>query len=248
MILHCQIVIVRGFVSALQVNGFVRQKKNFKRERDKGRYMHLYRPVGLKELELIYDSGMREFPPRLPEQPIFYPVVNFEYASKNARDWNAKERSFVGYVTEFNVNDSYINGYETHTVGGNDLVEYWIPADDLHNFNRNVHGLIKVTEAYFGKDYTGYIPENFLLKNRNSYEQFLILSEMLKNNGMDFVIELGTNKKSIYLNFPFWYKSDFAQSSIETNQKIRILKSIIKIWRDNISPLKLPFENQVVSA
>ncbi len=36
----------------------------------------LYRPVGPKGLEFIVASGYREFPPRLPEQPIFYPVLN----------------------------------------------------------------------------------------------------------------------------------------------------------------------------
>jgi len=36
----------------------------------------LYRPVGLNELASIWDSGCREFPPRLPEQPIFYPVTS----------------------------------------------------------------------------------------------------------------------------------------------------------------------------
>ena len=40
----------------------------------------MYRPVGPKELELIAAAGYREFPPRLPEQPIFYPVLNEEYA------------------------------------------------------------------------------------------------------------------------------------------------------------------------
>ena len=34
----------------------------------------LYRPIGPKELELIAARGYREFLPRLPEQPIFYPV------------------------------------------------------------------------------------------------------------------------------------------------------------------------------
>jgi len=34
----------------------------------------LFRPVGLHELALIWDKGMREYPPRLPHQPIFYPV------------------------------------------------------------------------------------------------------------------------------------------------------------------------------
>jgi len=40
----------------------------------------LYRPGGPKELALIEASGWKEFPPRLPEQPIFYPVINEEYA------------------------------------------------------------------------------------------------------------------------------------------------------------------------
>jgi hypothetical protein len=59
----------------------------------------LFRPVGLHELALIWDSGMRQFPPRLPQQPIFYPVANTEYATQIARDWNTKDSSFTGYVT-----------------------------------------------------------------------------------------------------------------------------------------------------
>ena len=35
----------------------------------------LYRPVGQAELDLIAATGYRPFPPRLPEQPIFYPVA-----------------------------------------------------------------------------------------------------------------------------------------------------------------------------
>ena len=42
----------------------------------------LYRPVGPKELELIAASGYQRFPPRLPDQPIFYPVINEDYAAK----------------------------------------------------------------------------------------------------------------------------------------------------------------------
>lgn len=70
--------------------------------------MILYHPVGLEELRLIYESGLREFPPRLPEQPIFYPVLNLEYAQQIARDWNTKSRHFAGYVTRFEVEDAYI--------------------------------------------------------------------------------------------------------------------------------------------
>ena len=36
----------------------------------------LFRPVGEKELALIRQLDDRAFPPRLPEQPIFYPVAN----------------------------------------------------------------------------------------------------------------------------------------------------------------------------
>jgi hypothetical protein len=48
--------------------------------------MPLYRPVGLEELRLIYETDMRAFPPRLPVQPIFYPVTNEEYAKQIAKD------------------------------------------------------------------------------------------------------------------------------------------------------------------
>ncbi|MDJ0699325.1 MAG: hypothetical protein QNJ07_05670 [Woeseiaceae bacterium] len=43
----------------------------------------LYRPVGPAELDLIRDSGWQEFPPRLPEQPIFYPVLNLDEFNSN---------------------------------------------------------------------------------------------------------------------------------------------------------------------
>jgi hypothetical protein len=51
----------------------------------------LYRPVGQKELELIAASDYKAFPPRLPDQPIFYPVIALEYAEQIARDWNTRD-------------------------------------------------------------------------------------------------------------------------------------------------------------
>ena len=48
----------------------------------------LWRPTDPKELALVEASGWREWPPRLPGQPIFYPVLNEEYAAKIARDWS----------------------------------------------------------------------------------------------------------------------------------------------------------------
>jgi len=55
-----------------------------------------------KELELIQASGWSEFPPRLPDQPIFYPVTNEDYAVQIARDWNVKA-SGAGFVMKFAV-------------------------------------------------------------------------------------------------------------------------------------------------
>jgi hypothetical protein len=109
----------------------------------------LFRPVGLKELELIAESGYTEFPPRLPEQPIFYPVLNEEYARQIARDWNTKySESKRGYVTQFHVRADYIQRYEVMTVGGSEHQEYWIPAEELGEFNRNIIGQIEVIAEF----------------------------------------------------------------------------------------------------
>ena len=109
----------------------------------------LFRPVGSKELDLIRRSGFREFPPRLPEQPIFYPVLNEEYAAQIARDWNARHNEDRrGYVMRFGVREDFLSRYEVQTVGGSVHQEYWIPAEDLAEFNRNIVGLIEVTAEF----------------------------------------------------------------------------------------------------
>ena len=107
----------------------------------------LFRPVGPRELELIRASDFTEFPPRLPEQPIFYPVLSEEYATQIARDWNAKH-SKIGYVTRFYVRTEYLKQYEIQTVGGSVHQEYWIPAEDLAQFNQNIVGRIEVLAEY----------------------------------------------------------------------------------------------------
>ena len=109
----------------------------------------LYRPVGPKELKLIADSGYRAFPRRLPEQPIFYPVLNEEYAAQIARDWNAKDpRKKVGYVTKFFVRRNFLARYEIKTVGSRIHQEYWIPAGDVEEFNANIVGPIEVIAEF----------------------------------------------------------------------------------------------------
>ena len=107
----------------------------------------LYRPVGPAELELIRASGWREFPPRLPGQPIFYPVTNRPYAVQIARDWNVKA-SGSGFVTKFAVAAKYLSRFPVQTVGGSEHTEYWVPAEELAEFNLNIIGLIEVVDSF----------------------------------------------------------------------------------------------------
>ncbi|HWW01518.1 MAG TPA: hypothetical protein VNZ64_17605 [Candidatus Acidoferrum sp.] len=107
----------------------------------------LYRPVGPKELAFIVASGFREFPPRLPEQPIFYPVLNEEYARQIAREWNVPA-SGSGYVTRFAVRKEFLARYREQQVGASIHREVWIPAEELVQMNRNIVGLIEVIAEY----------------------------------------------------------------------------------------------------
>src|SRR6266511_3899049 len=107
----------------------------------------LYRPVGPEELELIRRGGWRRFPPRLPEQPIFYPVLQEEYAVRIARDWNVKS-SGGGFVTRFAIEREYLSTFDVHPAGGGEFTEYWIPADQLGVFNDHIRGGIEVIAEF----------------------------------------------------------------------------------------------------
>jgi hypothetical protein len=112
----------------------------------------LFRPVGVRELELIRMSGMREFPPRLPAQPIFYPVLNEEYAVEIARDWNTRDAAsgYAGFVTRFAVHASFLAEFEVQTVGASRHQEYWIPAERLTELNRSIVGAIEIVAEFRG--------------------------------------------------------------------------------------------------
>jgi hypothetical protein len=109
-----------------------------------------YRPVGRRELELIRASGFRAFPPRLASQPFFYPVLTEQYAVQIAQDWNTKDEasSYEGYVLRFDVRAELLSRYETHVVADSHHREYWIPAADLGEFNRNIAGPIEVIREF----------------------------------------------------------------------------------------------------
>ena len=110
----------------------------------------LFRPVGQKELDLIRESGYTAFPPRLPHQPIFYPVLNEAYATQIARDWNTKDAAsgYVGYVTRFEVQSRFLDRYTVQIAGNSQHQEYWIPAEDLAKFNQHIVGTIEVISEF----------------------------------------------------------------------------------------------------
>jgi hypothetical protein len=119
--------------------------------------MRLYRPVGLKELELIAEAGYAGFPPRLPEQPIFYPVLNREYARQIAERWNTKDPAsgYAGFVTAFEVDDEYLARFPIQTVGASIHQELWVPAEELPDFNQQIQGRIEVIERFYGPLFAG---------------------------------------------------------------------------------------------
>ena len=112
----------------------------------------LWRPTGSKELALVEASGWTAWPPRLPDQPIFYPVTNEAYATQIARDWNTTRGDKIGYVTRFEVLKAYLDNFQRQIVGSRIHEEYWIPAEDLTTFNESIVGLIELVSTFTEQD------------------------------------------------------------------------------------------------
>ena len=114
--------------------------------------VELFRPAGPQELRLVAESGWRRWPPRLSWQPIFYPVLDEAYATQIAREWNAGSPStgYRGYVTRFRVEREFLDRYPVQRVGSDLHLEYWIPAEELEEFNRHIVGTIEVIAEYQG--------------------------------------------------------------------------------------------------
>lgn len=117
----------------------------------------LYRPVGQIELDLIQGANFKAFPPRLAWQPIFYPVLDYDYACTIARDWNTndEENGNVGYVTQFEIPEAYFKTFEVQNVGASHHNELWVPAEKMDEFNAQLQGTIKVVRAFYGEKFKG---------------------------------------------------------------------------------------------
>jgi hypothetical protein len=192
--------------------------------------MLLYRPIGLNELRLIYRADLRAFPPRLPEQPIFYPVLNEAYAAKIARDWNSKSETHAGFVTRFSVDDTYGARFARRVVGSREHEELWVPAEDLAEFNRHLEGPIAVIAAYFGEGFTGEMAEQFALKGKDAREQLVALAGMLAYNAIDADLEVAANHEAVFLNFLYWEQLDLPAEGISAEERDRLLDFIRGNW------------------
>jgi hypothetical protein len=140
----------------------------------------LWRPVGLKELRLIFDSGYKIYPLRLYWQPIFYPVTNFVYAEQITREWNVVSNGdHCGFVTEFDIDKEHLSRYQEQNVGGNIHNEYWIPAEELETFNSKIIGNIRVVASRYSAEYRGSIIEGDRLVGKDIWEQFAYLESII---------------------------------------------------------------------
>ncbi len=128
----------------------------------------LYRPVNKAELDLIQETNWKKFPPRLPEQPIFYPVTNQEYASQITREWNLPTYK-NGFVTEFELSKKYLSKYKVEKVGLEHHTELWVPAEELEEFNSEIIDSINVVEAYHinPKNQFVYVRDTFKVRDAN---------------------------------------------------------------------------------
>jgi hypothetical protein len=195
----------------------------------------LYRPVGLEEMRLVFVASMRAFPPRLPEQPIFYPVLSEAYAEEIARHWNTRFDARVGYVTRFAIPDAYAASFPVQTVGAREHQELWVPAEELERFNASLLGPIEVTSAFFGEGFRGLVPDRFSLKGKDAATQLAALRGIFGYSLADFHGELAANREAVFLNFPFWAQRRAADGADDA-----LLGAIREAWSAIAPWAKLP--------
>ena len=187
------------------------------------------------ELRLVYEAELKAFPPRLPEQPIFYPVLNFGYAEQIARDWNTKSQPFAGYVTRFEVDGDYAVRFERRVIGSCEHEDLWAPVEQLDDFNRHIVGLIEVDAAYFGPLFRGLVPERGHLEGRDAIAQIVLLARLLRVEGVDPRQVDETSHSAIFLHYPFWKRLSFSDEGVTDDECERVLERIGVAWL-NILP------------
>ena len=186
--------------------------------------MKLFRPVGIKELEKILLLNAKAFPPRLAWQPIFYPVLNEQYAVQIAYEWNTPDEfsGFCGFVVSFDVNDVFIKKYAVQNVGDIIHNELWIPSEELAEMNENIENHILLTKVFYGEKYTGIIENTKDFIGLNATEQIFKIKNNYKND-QDLKIILQNESVLVQINFSFWRNN---------LQEIEITDKILALWHE----------------
>lgn len=209
--------------------------------------MILWRPVGMRELALIFEAGMEAFPPRLPEQPIFYPVLVEAYADQIASTWNTAEEPYAGYVVVMEIPDAYGSRFASRTVGASMHRELWVPAEDLPEFNRQLTKPLSVRRAFFGRRFRGHVPERFGLRGADAYKQIQVMIGTMDYSSFDFVLEISANMLTFFLNFPFWKAAGAERLGVDAVQLTRCLDLIRSSWSRAPRPASLVEEVTIVA-
>jgi hypothetical protein len=195
----------------------------------------LYRPVGLKEAEKVLASECTGFPPRLPDQPIFYPVLSVEYARQIARGWNTPDPNsgYSGFVTEFEVNTVYLESFEVRTVGASLHQELWVPAEQLAEFNRRISGPIRFTEAHYGLRFRG--PETGIGAPLAGQLRALRALEPSA---------VKEHRTLVLFNFAWWSHAPAEEQGLSEAEKFEALDYLRRAWVKAFSrwPLPVPGE------
>lgn len=202
--------------------------------------MKLYRPTGINELALVYQTGMRAWPPRLAGQPIFYPVLNLAYAEQIARDWNAPSEGRAGFATSFDVDDAYVSRFDVQIVGGRQHEELWVPADVLPEFNAHMSSHVTVETSYFGSEFEGHIPKAGSLRGLDARAQFKALARCLAAGDRTLAEAVLGCRETVFLNFAYWTATAGACPEVDGMASEEILAAIGMLWRRESPQLPLP--------
>ncbi len=191
----------------------------------------LYRPMGLSETVQVLESG--HFPPRRPEQPIFYPVLSRHYAEQIAERWNAPDaaRGNAGFVVEFQIDAKYASRYKSHVVGSAEHRELWVPAGDLEVFNRHIVGPVTLVSAYYSDGYMGPEPKRLTnLKGLTARDQLPKLKAIREYSGFDLVGEMAFQRVLFQLNFAFWVRTELTADDLPDDDRVSLLQYIAYFW------------------
>ena len=186
----------------------------------------------MAELRLIHEADLRGFPPRLPEQPIFYPVLRLGYAAQIVRDWNTKSRSFAGFVTRFEVEDDYVSRFDRRIVGGCEHEELWVPAEEIEEFNGRIVGRVGVGSAYFGPRFVGHVPEVGSFEGKGAVDQLVLLARLVQEDGVRYEEAVVGNDASTFPHRLFWGQDALRVEGITDGERGWIVAAVRRAWAE----------------